>query len=615
MPPKSDVWNFFTRDSSGDLSAVCTLCGSKLKTSANTSNLRDHLMRRHREKYLASKKVTNEESEENPSPADPGPSKQKQIKIDKIFESSATKVYLKNSERKKFLDSTLVEMICEDMMPFKCVNRKGLRKMFHALDPRYEIPNYKTLSSTYVPDLYREVRELLIKELQKVDFISITTDLWTSLANDSYIAVTCHFISSEWQMKSAVLKTSYMKERHTAANISNVLQATFAEYNIDEKVICIVSDNAANVINAAKLSKKKHLSCFAHTLQLVVNDAVKNSLILPIIDKSKSIVRAFKMSTVATEILRNEQSKLNKPKLKLIQEVPTRWNSLYFMIKRLLEVGDALAIAISKVETINISYFTSEEIKVLKDVVEVMGHFQEITEDISGENYVTVSLIIPLVYGLTEKLKLVQRDLNTSSGKEFASAAIANIGDRLYSYETRTLTALATMLDPRWKKRGFQSSNNADIAQVWLQRAVAFLLPQENRPSTSNQEDLLQQCEGNKNEKILDFLHRIKKEVNVPRTETVDATMIIRRYLEEGILSNENDLFKFWKSEEMREKFGPLNKVAKKYLCVPGSSVPSERVFSSAGKIITQQRTNLSPRKAEMLVFLSANMWLKETSR
>ena len=51
-------------------------------------------------------------------------------------------------------------------------------------------------------------------------------------------------------------------------------------------------------------------------------------------------------------------------------------------------------------------------------------------------------------------------------------------------------------------------------------------------------------------------------------------------------------------------------KLALRYLIAPATSVPSERVFSTAGIIISERRSSLKPEKACMLIFLRRNRWL-----
>ena len=48
--------------------------------------------------------------------------------------------------------------------------------------------------------------------------------------------------------------------------------------------------------------------------------------------------------------------------------------------------------------------------------------------------------------------------------------------------------------------------------------------------------------------------------------------------------------------------------LAKRLLCVPATSVPAERVFSTAGLTKTNQRCSLSTDNADMLIFLQKNL-------
>lgn len=62
----------------------------------------------------------------------------------------------------------------------------------------------------------------------------------------------------------------------------------------------------------------------------------------------------------------------------------------------------------------------------------------------------------------------------------------------------------------------------------------------------------------------------------------------------------------WWKTQEMN--FPRLAKLAKKYLCVPASSSPSERAFSTGGNIVTCHRASLKPDNVDRLVFLAHNL-------
>ena len=131
-------------------------------------------------------------------------------------------------------------------------------------------------------------------ELAEVEYCALTTDLWSSRTTQGYITVTCHFISSDWKLSSIVLDTLPVDGAHTAENLAAELMSVASEWGITDKIVCLVTDNASNIVAAVRLNGWKHMPCFAHTLNLVVQDSIKaDSQLSEIQKKCHDIVSYF----------------------------------------------------------------------------------------------------------------------------------------------------------------------------------------------------------------------------------------------------------------------------------------------------------------------------------
>lgn len=85
----------------------------------------------------------------------------------------------------------------------------------------------------------------------------------------------------------------------------------------------------------------KNLGCFAHTLNLIVQSAIKEECSL--IDKVKAIATHFRKSTTAHNALMTYQMNLGeKQPKKMLQDIPTRLNSTFYMLKRFIDLEVAV---------------------------------------------------------------------------------------------------------------------------------------------------------------------------------------------------------------------------------------------------------------------------------
>lgn len=78
------------------------------------------------------------------------------------------------------------------------------------------------------------------------------------------------------------------------------------------------------------------------------------------------------------------------------------------------------------------------------------------------------------------------------------------------------------------------------------------------------------------------------------------------RYLKEALLPRNRDPLLWW--HERTIFYPKMAPVMRRRLCVMATSVPSERVFSKAGQLVTERRTRLAGWKINKIMFIHANM-------
>lgn len=144
------------------------------------------------------------------------------------------------------------------------------------LNPGYELPSRQTVSNNLIPRLYNSTLEVLKKKVENACAVSLTADGWTCINNRSYMAVTAHFIDYDGKMSSVCLGCEHFDQRHTSDNLAAFLKKIAGEWKINNKIVAIVTDNASNISNAVRQLHYRHVGCFAHSINLVVQHSLEN---------------------------------------------------------------------------------------------------------------------------------------------------------------------------------------------------------------------------------------------------------------------------------------------------------------------------------------------------
>ncbi|KAF3846149.1 hypothetical protein F7725_003227, partial [Dissostichus mawsoni] len=246
----SKVWDHFILDNVKKV-VKCNICKGDLAWHGSTSSMMEHLKRKH--------VGVLEDDSTRQRGAVPVP-----LPWISIFKGKG--LYLSNK-------------------PLRCANK---------LNPDHAGQGYETnvdgsltlnTSRTHFTHLMEKKYEAILLKVKETikevkSALTLTADVWTSRATEAYLGVSCHFISEDWEMKTLNLATMPLEERHSGVNIMTWLEEVIAKYDIlPTKIKAVVHDNGSNIVAAMRMLEEKHgwasVRCSGHTLQLIVNNALK----------------------------------------------------------------------------------------------------------------------------------------------------------------------------------------------------------------------------------------------------------------------------------------------------------------------------------------------------
>ncbi|XP_019763082.2 E3 SUMO-protein ligase ZBED1 [Dendroctonus ponderosae] len=641
MPKKSPIWVHFSEESEGKV--TCLYCGQQLSVkNKSTCSLIRHMNQKHPAQSISRRTITEAPIKEaNCSIEQQQPAEDSAIKLyQQPSTSGAGKLQAISSLLQKPLsivteneiDKQLICMIAKEYHP-GIVEDKEFKHLLYLLNPNYNVPTRKTVSNLMIPAFYNEALELVKSRLDRAFVVCLTTNGWAFRKNDSFHTVTAHYIVEETNntfLSSDLLGCISFTERHTAEDIANKLKEVIDDWKLTNKIVAVVSDNAENMKTAMSIGGWSHWDCLAHSLNLVSQSGL--SEIKEVVDKIKNIVAYFKRSSYALSQLKAAAVRMEIPVLKLKNEVATRWNSTYDMMCRVLQMKNAIISTLALLSTSSSSQqrddfelttqLRNEEWIVAEQAINVLEVFNLITLAISSEQNINASTIIFYYKQISKHLNSFDLTAVMPQISNMVKTLQLQLRSRFHHIQRNNLIAQATILDPRFKKLGFidEEEYQRAVENLYTEVANTKLVDENVENKTSDNiikikvEPIEQKIAPEKN--LLDALWddfdaKARQSLN-PSDSTASAIVEVNTYLEESILLRKDtsgvlqDPFVWW--HQRKYIYPKLYQIMKTRLCIMATSVPSERIFSRAGQIVSAKREILKSDKLSRLAFLSYNL-------
>ncbi|XP_054261417.1 zinc finger BED domain-containing protein 4-like [Macrosteles quadrilineatus] len=617
------VWKYFQRSGLNPAEGKCNKCGDvlKLKTGSTTSMIR-HLEGKHPDIY---KEYINEQkqSENKKLTKQPKLSYFKQPKINDLLTSGEK--WPPHHPKAKLITNSITRWMAKSLHPYSLVQEEGFVDLMKLVEPKYKVPCRTTFSRSLIPELYlstkNRVEEDIKTNLEKgLNSVAISSDLWTSSANDSFLSVNAHFVDDSFSLKTHCLANAHFEDEHNGRNIAGKLkQIVEQQYGLRPQTVRIfgLTDNASNMVSAMTLVEDwTHFRCFAHTLQLALNDAKKDVTgMLKMLSKARAIVGHYKHSSTAQSRLNKLQLQLGLQPLHLVQDCETRWNSEFHMLSRLIELKQPLSADLANVE--KIENLNSNEWELAEGYVIILKPLESATTAASSSALPTLSSVLPILDGIKAVLRnYIQAG---KKGLMFARALEKSIKSRFPDgqYLMKKEYVLAMTIDPRYKTVILDDEHKRvakDLLQNEAVRQLEKLKQKESMSSSSTAATGEESCETQKGtqdqdqDQTFSLWHHFQSRSGTPTcvVTSVAISNQVDAFLSSPTIDLKEDPCKWWKMNACMYSF--LAPIAKMYLGVPATEVESERVFSSAGNVVSERRRRLKQEHISELVFLHHNI-------
>ncbi|CAF1497694.1 unnamed protein product, partial [Adineta steineri] len=164
------------------------------------------------------------------------------------------KAYLPDvQEKQNHLHLSIAKnLIVKCKLPFSFVESTGVRSFMKDTNIKYNPVSSRKIKHTIIPiftnDLFRKISDTL----NEISYVSLTIDGRSDRRCRSFLGVTAHSIDNKMMPQAYLLDFIRFKSPHSGEHIYELTENVLERFNIKDKVFKIITDNAANMLNAYK---------------------------------------------------------------------------------------------------------------------------------------------------------------------------------------------------------------------------------------------------------------------------------------------------------------------------------------------------------------------------
>jgi hypothetical protein len=357
----------------------------------------------------------------------------------------------------------------------------------------------------------------------------------------------------------------------------------------------------------------------------------------------------------------------------VVADISTRWNSSYYAWERLIKIKAYIQILIAELvsnendtdakkdgKQLEKIMLSSDEWELLQELVMTLGPFEEATNYLGGEKYITHSIMNPIINQIKNLLQSNSPSSSiptspTSSTSPTSPITAFNTPEILQEIENAA-DVFVMIEEVERLENDFENNNNQTkkakinidkpletkelldkvkkdlydaMCYYWAGFSEDYLISTildpriKSMSNKSEEEEILRKKYEEYKEHYLptpsesrtssptpsesSILNPIYKprlfsifEQNQPR-----ATNEVEEYLKEDNITFNQCPFNWWLNK--KNKYPILAKMARIHLAIPATSTPSERLFSDAGNLLSAKRSRMNSELFQRIIFLKRN--------
>ncbi|MBW0556974.1 hypothetical protein O181_096689 [Austropuccinia psidii MF-1] len=184
------------------------------------------------------------------------------------------------------LKTALVYFICDADLPFSITKSPAFQALLELCKSAVtNILVCQARLTAHLTKIYFYHQEFICNYLlsSKID-VSFTTDAWTSPNITAYLAVTAHYIDTEFKLTSIIIGLAEIQGDHSGASLATQFLTIILCYDLKQNIISITTDNASVNNQMAQdieatcpkfCAKDNMVGCMAHTIHLASHGGLK----------------------------------------------------------------------------------------------------------------------------------------------------------------------------------------------------------------------------------------------------------------------------------------------------------------------------------------------------